>query len=352
MAPRPARRRGVPHRLFRTALLIVPIGVLGNLTFTWLATDGAVLRSIGALPRGYLALALGLGLVPWLTNTLRLRLWVRLLGHPLSLRDAFRLTLATDLGSAVSPTAVGGGFLKWGMLVQRGVSPGAAASVGTLINVEDACFFLLAIPVALALSDRATLAMLPSLAGGAQADAATGVLVWAGIALGAWLVVRLVLAGRFGRPARRHSSRLLARARRGLRRAWRDARAVFGLVLRRGKSRFALGMSLAAVQWSCRYSVISALAAFLGAPVDPYLFFFLQWIVFTLMAVVPTPGAAGGAEATFFFVYSPVLPDHILAIATAGWRLLTFYLQLGLAAVVFMLMRETAGLAGSRTPEV
>ena len=74
-------------------------------------------------------LAIALGLLPWLTNTLRLYIWARFLGHHLRLRDCFQMTLAVDLGSAISPTAVGGGFFKWGMLVQRGVSPGSAASL-------------------------------------------------------------------------------------------------------------------------------------------------------------------------------------------------------------------------------
>ena len=53
------------------------------------------------------------------------------------------------------------------------------------------------------------------------------------------------------------------------RRAWWDFRDVYRLVVERGKSRFLLTMGITAVQWSCRYSVVSALAAFLGADVDP-----------------------------------------------------------------------------------
>jgi hypothetical protein len=37
---------------------------------TLLATDRALLASLGALPRGYLAVALALTLTPWLTGTL------------------------------------------------------------------------------------------------------------------------------------------------------------------------------------------------------------------------------------------------------------------------------------------
>ena len=116
----------------------IPIGVLGNIIFSLLVTDRDLLASLHEFPRGYLVLAIALGLLPWLTNTLRLYIWARFLGHDLRLRDCFQMTLAVDLGSAISPTAVGGGFFKWGMLVQRGVTPGTAASLTTFPIIEDA----------------------------------------------------------------------------------------------------------------------------------------------------------------------------------------------------------------------
>jgi hypothetical protein len=60
--------------------------------------------------------------------------------------------------------------------------------------------------------------------------------------------------------------------------------------------------------------------------------------VFTALNFVPTPGASGGAEAAFVLVYSALLPEAVIGIATSGWRFLTFYLQLGLGSVVFTAM--------------
>ena len=84
----------------------------------------------------------------------------------------------------------------------------------------------------------------------------------------------------------------------------------------------------------------SLLIAFLGAPVQPVLFWLLQWVVFTVASFIPTPGAAGGAEAAFFLVYSPFVPSEVLGLATAGWRFLTFYLLLGLASILYLLIGE------------
>ena len=335
-APPPGKRSVPLERLFRAALFLVPFGVLGNLALSLATTDRKLLASLQAFPKEYLLLAVGLGLVPWLTNSLRLRIWTRFIGHPLSFRDAFRLTLATELASAATPTASGGGFFRWGLLVQRGVSPGAAASLVSLVVLEDTLFFLFAIPVAVVLSSAWNLPVLRRV--GREVRGSTLEVLLIAVAIGgvSWLVVHLVLSGRLGARTRRWGLRGVARTRRRMRTGWRDARDVYRMIAARGKSRFALSMSLTAVQWVCRYSVVSALIAFLGIPVHPVLFFLLQWVIFTLLNFVPTPGAAGGAEAAFYVVYSAFVPAQVIGLATAGWRFLTFYLQLALGAVLFV----------------
>lgn len=325
-------------RLFKTAMVIVPIGVLGNIVFSLLVTDRRLLTSLDDFPREYLAFAVLLGLLPWLTNSLRLLIWTHFLGIKLRFREAFQMTLAVDLGSAVSPTAVGGGFFKWAMLVQRGVSHGAAASVATFPVIEDGIFFLVAIPAAIYFTQSWDLPVLQQIAGEFRANALSMSLVALGIALLTGMAVRWMLTGGLGSRTQERSIRFLARTRRRLRRTWHDAREVFRLIIRGGKAWFALSMVITAVQWAARYSVISALIAFLGVPVQPVLFWLLQWVVFTVMSFIPTPGAAGGAEAAFFFIYSAFLPESIIGVATAGWRFLTFYLQLGLAALIFFLL--------------
>ena len=325
-------------RLFRTTLIIVPIGVLGNVAFSLLVTDRELLAALHEFPRGYLLLAVALGLTPWVTNSLRLLIWTRFLGYRLRFREALRMTLAVDLGSAVSPTAVGGGFFKWGLLVQRGVSPGAAASITSFPTIEDAVFFGLAIPAAVVWTASWNLPVFQQVAERFQQNAAVALLTAAGIGFFTWLTIRWLLTGGLGSRTQRRSLQLLARTRRRLRSTWRDASEVFRLIARDGKSRFALSLSLTAVQWGARYSVISALMAFLGAPVQPVLFWLLQWVVFTLMTFIPTPGAAGGAEAIFFFIYSAFVPERVIGLATAGWRFLTFYLQLGLASMLFFVL--------------
>jgi len=325
-------------KLFRTALIVVPIGVLGNIVFSLVATERDLLRSLLEFPREYLLLAVGLALLPWLMNTLRLFIWTRFFGYPISLRDAYQVILGMDLGAAVSPTAVGGGLFRWVMLMQRGVSPGASASLSTLPTIEDAIFFAIALPLGIYLSASWDLPVFRQIAPYVRDNAPIVMVIAFGTLFAAWVATRLVLVGGLGRRTQEKGMRRIGRARRRLRLAWYDAREIFVEIAQRGKGWFALSLVLTAIHWIARYSVISALVAFLGLPVDPVLFWVLQWVVFSLMAMVPTPGAVGGAEAAFYLVYGAFLPGPVIGIATAGWRFLTFYLQLGLAAIIFTLM--------------
>jgi glycosyltransferase 2 family protein len=327
------------RRAFRIALLLLPIGVAANLAFSFIATDRALLDAVTALPRGYLLAALGLALTPWLTGTLRLLVWTRFLRYRIPLRELLRMTLVVDLGAAISPTAIGGEAFKWGMLVRHGVNPGAAATLALLPKLEDAVFFLgFGLPVALIWTQAWQLPIVASSARLLSGNALTILLSGTVILVLAVVVTRFVTQGVAGSRMRQRGLRRYARVRRRLRRTRREAGLAVGLIARRGKSRFALTLLLTAAHWIGRYSVISALMLFLGVPFDPVLFWLLQWVVFTFMSFVPTPGATGGAEIAFTVVYAAVLPAGVIGIATAAWRLFTFYVPVALAAALFALL--------------
>ncbi|HEX5727343.1 MAG TPA: lysylphosphatidylglycerol synthase transmembrane domain-containing protein [Longimicrobiaceae bacterium] len=325
-------------RIFRTALFFVPFGVLGNLALSWFATDHSVLANLDELPRKWLLVALVLAFVPWITNALRLLVWARFISYRVSFRDMFRITLGAELASSVLPTSSGGEVFRWGMMVQKGITKGQAASIVTLGYLEDLLFFSLALPVAFVWSSAWELPVLRSLGREVRGRFLVVVLAVVAGAVLLWLLWRMLLHGGLGRGARRRTLRLLARQRHRIRHTWHDFRGVHRLVLERGKSRFLLTFLITAVQWSCRYSVMTALAYFLGQRVDPVLFFLLQWVIFTVMMFVPTPGASGGAEAAFILIYSALLPRSVIGIATAGWRLLTFYVQLAVGSILFTSM--------------
>ncbi len=353
-APKEARRGGLSRgldRIFRTSLILVPFGVLGNLALSWFATDHSVLRNLGDLPRKYLYLAIILAFVPWFTNSLRLLIWTRFIGRRVSFRDMFRITIGAELAASVVPTSSGGEVFRWGMMVQKGITKGQAASIVSLGYLEDLIFFSMALPTAIVVSEAWELPVLRSVGRELRGRALLAVVVILAALFALGFLWRALLRGVLGVRTRRRSLRLTARTRRRLRHTWHDFHGVWRLVVERGKARFALTFLITAVQWSCRYSVVTAIALFLGAPdVDPVLYFLLQWLIFTAMLFIPTPGASGGAEAAFLLVYSALLPRDVIGIATAGWRMLTFYFHLALGAVLFTAMNVAEARGARRRP--
>jgi hypothetical protein len=96
------------------------------------------------------------------------------------------------------------------------------------------------------------------------------------------------------------------------------------------------------------------LASGFGYEVDPIRCFALQWVVYTMTMFIPTPGASGGAEASFLLAFSSILPPEIAGFIMTAWRFVTFHILVALAAVVFasletprvLIARRIVGLIG------
>jgi len=313
----------------RRILWIVPLGVAGNLAYALLATDREAFRTSLALAPGWLVAAGVLALLPLLLNAVRVWRWARLLVPGFRLRDAWRVVLLAEVGAAVTPSAIGGAPLKIAALARQGLGTSGGTTLAVLGSIEDAVVLALTIPVA-----AAATGLLPRFAAllRATSDAVLpgqGFLVLAATGAAAGVAAWLLLRGRRG-----------LRRRVAVRRWWREMRAHAGLIQRRGRCVFLGNCLLAALQWSARLSIVTALAAGLGAPMPPVRAAVLQWLCFTGMTLVPTPGAVGGAEAAFLLVFGRELPAALVPLALTAWRLVTFY-GLNTAALLLLLASST-----------
>ncbi len=321
--------------LFRKLIFLIPLGIIGNVVFVLIATDGSVFRSGTHFAPGYIIIAALLSITPWFTGSLRLLLWSRFLGKRLRYREVLRIVLGAELGAAISPPLIGGTAVKTGMLMQKGLSGGAALSLTMLESMEDGLFFLFMVPLALTLSSSWDLPVIQGLLTGVRHTSSWVFLAGGGIACSAFLV-----------SAQPHSRALVLRYAPAARFATSLGSAFHNIVLTwrtiifNGKSVFILTFALTMVQWICRYSIISLLLMSLGLPAQPVLFMALQVLVFALMSFVPTPGGAGGAEAVFYLFYRPFLSADSIGAVTIGWRFLTFYFLLLLASVLFLIMKN------------
>jgi len=291
----------------------------------------------------FLLLALVLALIPWGTDSLRLHLWSGiLLPGRIPLKRCLASVLGSELGAALSPTAVGGLPVRIGLLMREGVPAGRAGALAGIKVTEDALFFALALPAALLLlpahSERELMALARRLGRGEFAVASLPwreilTLALPGILLVTALLLGLRTLGRFLPGLRTRGTALVTAdpAEGVVRRAdlvplgaSRPRMAVFA----------GLSFLLTAIQWLARYSVLSAVLASFNLPVEPLLLWISQWVVFTAMTAVPTPGAAGGAEAIFVLTYAGHLPAHLLLGVGLAWRTMTFYLLLATGAIL------------------
>ncbi len=327
-APEPGSRHPGLEKLARSLLLIVPLAALATAAYTFSTTDGSAWASLRPPDVGTALFAAALTMVPWFTDAGRMAVWSRFLGAPVPYGHLLRLSAFAELGAAVTPPALGTAPVKIALLLRHGVSGGAALTITTLSSLEDWLFFLITVPLCLA---AAPAGILPGL--GHAFSSAGSALFWlvaATAAIGALVYLRRRRDRSAGTAAKAITGGLWERFRRAI----REFAASYRLVMQKGKTRFLITMVLTAVQWGCRYSVVTVLVRGMGLPVHPVQFFALQAVIFALSSVVPTPGGAGGMEALFMVLFRPLLPASAVGIAAAFWRISTFYLPVLLASVV------------------
>lgn len=319
------RRPALPlDRIARRLSWLILLGLAGNVGYTLLVTDQTALRATLRLDPGWLLAAVALAVAPLGLNTLRVWRWARLLKPGVALGDALRVVLIAEVGAAVTPSALGGSPLKIAALARRGFGTAGGVTITALGSLEDAGFVVLALP--LAAWGTGLLPRFLALTGGVSPASWWGprLLLAAGILLALATVAWLAMRGRRG-----------ARRRVRLRRWWRETRALITLIRRRGLGTYLGNVALASLQWSCRLSIVTALAAGLGASLDPWRSGVLQWLCTVVMAVTPTPGAIGGAEAAFVMIFGRELPAGLTPLTLAAWRLVAFY---GLQALALLLL--------------
>ena len=316
-------------KIVKPLLVLVIIGVAGNLAFCLWTTDRQTLAELLNFDGRYLLLAMLLTLVPLLGHTVRTIMWTRFLGYRIGLAKLFRIVLANELAASITPTAIGGGPLKIAMLVQTGVRTGAAACVATLPTLEDLLFFIVAVPIAMTISSSWHHPVFNLIAEGIDLHWVLACLI-GGVIGGAGLAL---LYRKSGFKIRRWE-----RLQEQLKAIGTDFLNVCRTIGGAGKSRLLLSVIIAGIQWTCRNAVAAMLVASLGVEVEFISFLLLQWLIFILTLFIPTPGATGGSEALFYLIFKPLIPNEILAITVGGWRFLTFYWVMIIYAILLYIL--------------
>lgn len=339
-------------KYFGRIVFFITIGVIGNIYFSWKATDTDTLLSLKNFSPYWLAVALGLLILMWIFNATRLYIWSRFLDVNAPFINLFRISIATDLGAAITPTVVGGAPIKVGMLTQTGFRVGVATTLIVLGGVEDIVFFLMIIPISLTLTNSWDSPILSDLYGGIQQNLPKTGIILLIILLSIGLIRFLIRRNAFpflsklNIPIWQKISAKLSQIKA-------DFKAVFKLIRTRGRIAFLLSVLATAGQWLSRFAILVALVLALDIHDNLLKLFSLQWMVYLSMSLVPTPGATGGAEVIFYYVFKNMLPAGLIGIIVASWRFLTYYFMMLLALLLLQLLKPwTKSVARREIPKL
>ena len=107
--------------------------------------------------------------------------------------------------------------------------------------------------------------------------------------------------------------------------------AIFRLVIQKGKLRFLLSLSMLIMQWMTKFSILAVLLISLNVDFTWFDMFIKQWLITVSMLVFPTPGAAGGSEAAFLYIFKNEVSGDLANLIVSSWRFFTYYFTLIIA---------------------
>lgn len=319
------------NKLIRWLMILLPVGAAISLGIHFWKSERSLVSVLAGMKTAPILVACLLGTVPWWLRTAKLYIWTRFLGKSISIGNLLRVVLGTDLGRAVSPTVLGGGPLKVGLLMKNGLQSSRALTLSLWSTCEDTLYFLLAGGAGLLLIPRSSLDRIGKEMSGMQMSA--------GWMFGLPLLALIVLISWYYRKSIDRGLEhldLYVAAKRKVRSFLRTSRRFFVLVHGGGKIRVVISLLLTFCQWTCYFLILYFVMQSFGIHIHPVTVVALQVLLYVSMLLVPTPGAAAGAEALFLIVFGALLPDAETGVITAGWRVLTFYFQVCAGLVLFI----------------
>jgi len=318
------------RNIFNKLIVIVSIGILANLAFILWTTDRAILSNVTKIGPVYILMILGLLIVPWLGLSLRLMIWTKFLDSPLKFKDCFRIAFTTDLGSSITPTLIGGGPIKLALLIKHKLPVAKAGTLTLLGAFEDFVMFFCAFFAGCYFLKDTIVAGITNLF---EWVCSNGLLLLSVVLLmiiSIWLVknnlrkwVRQFLPQRIYKK--------LSSVYHAIGKGIAEMRQTFKLIIQKGKLRFLLSFCLLICQWLAKLSILIVILSALGLDFDAFQMYIQQWLVYLSMLFVPTPGATGGAEASFYFIFNGEISDEYLPLIVSVWRFFTYYMVLFLA---------------------
>ena len=277
-------------------------------------------------------------LIPWVGYATRVRMWSRFLGETINFKDALRIVMTADLASALSPTAVGGAPVKAALLLNRGFNPGSVGFMLTWGIIEDIFFYISGILLALYFSQNLVFDI-GSKVSHFISSHSFYILAFLIISLIYIMSIRYNLIPRTLRPIHYLPARLKQKIydlRARFYQSITEMNINFSKAWKHGKLRMLLSITILFVQWCAKFSVLAVILKAFEIDFDTIQIYIRQWVIYVTMLFIPTPGASGGAEASFLLIFGKSIPSEISFLIVSIWRFFTYYYVLIASVVLYM----------------
>jgi uncharacterized protein (TIRG00374 family) len=273
---------------------------------------------------------LGMILLCWVINAMRLRLLLGQQRKQLSHARSLGVIMATEFAICTTPGGSGGPVTLMALLARNRIGPARSGAVFAADQLNDLLFFFCAMLA------NAGYALFHRL-GRSQQSMLLGSALLLCVALA--IIVALL---RYRRALMRLNGRLLKRLGVAGRRRRRWARKLLHFIAALAqtwqlpKRTLALVFALTCVHWSLRYSVLYLVLQGLGAELSWIPSFLVQMLSLSAGQFSLLPGGAGAAELTSASLLAPLVGSSTAAAAILIWRAITYYFYLLAGGPVFV----------------
>ncbi|NNF20662.1 MAG: flippase-like domain-containing protein [Saprospiraceae bacterium] len=313
-------------------VIVISIGIVAHLIFLLLTNDRNIFQYLHEIELKYVFLILLLLPMNWIGHGARLTLWTHYLKTRIRYKQGLKIAIYTELGQAITPTLIGGGPIKMALLIKNGLSTGKAGFLTLLGGFEDFLMYCIVFIVAFFHARQEVFKILGSIWQFLLRE-------WQYIALGMFALIALrILFRRLNIsivPIKYREA--WGKIRHDLGQSWHEMIEAFKKVSKDGFGYFTISFLILIFQWLSRFTVLIILLYALGIEFKPFQVYIQQWIVYLTMIFIPTPGATGGAEATFFLLFEKQIPKDLLPLITSTWRFFMYYMMLFTAVTLIQL---------------
>ncbi|MEA4884981.1 MAG: flippase-like domain-containing protein [Clostridia bacterium] len=329
-----------PNQLKRGAAAAVGFSMLALFILMRLAGGREAWPSFARVNPIMLGICLGLMVLNWVFDSMRMVILVRSLGGRLSIWSGMRISILGAFVSNVTPFDSGGEPVQAYLLMDKGITVGqssAVIAVKTIMNAFARMMLGLIIPGWMIVSQVQW--RLPK---GMDIALVVGLsLYFAVFAFFLFLIARPEKISIVVVPALRNRFTLrflkpetvddiLQRINHGLH-EFRESLSIF---IRTAKPALAAVMGLSFACWIITILIPAVLLTGLGMRAPYAQVMGIAILFYLASAYAPTPGSSGAAELGFAALFSTIVPLNSLGVFVTLWRLITYWLTLGVGGIL------------------